>query len=98
MAFHNPDKAENAVGIHTVTLEAQANAEDQSLEQTDEREVLEHPDEITHHAQAGIQKAEATALVWSRKALYGIYAWHVSRITETVPSNGSVQLFHCHEP
>lgn len=91
MAFHNRDKAEDAVNIHTATLEAQANADDQSLEQRGEREVLEHPDEITHHAQAGIQKAEATALVWSRKALYGTYAWYVSRSTETVPSNGSVQ-------
>ncbi|KAJ5668237.1 Major facilitator coppper-regulated transporter crmC [Penicillium maclennaniae] len=75
MAFHNTDKAENAVGIQTVTLEAQGNADGQSLEQRDVREVLEHPDEVTHHAQAGIQKAEAVALVWSRKALYGTYAW-----------------------
>ncbi|KAJ5131933.1 Major facilitator coppper-regulated transporter crmC [Penicillium atrosanguineum] len=79
MAFHSLDKGENAVGIHTVTLEAQANADDQSLEQRDEREVLEHPDEITHHAQAGIQKAEATALVWSSKALYGTYACSLQR-------------------
>lgn len=95
MAFHNRDKVGDAVDIHTAPLEAQANADDQSLEQRDEREVLEHPDEITHHAQAGIQKAEATALVWSRKALYGTYAWYVSRSTATVPSNGSVQLFTC---
>jgi hypothetical protein len=93
MTFHNPQKAENDVDIHAVTLEAHANADDKSLGQRDEREVREHPDKVTHHAQAGIQKAEATALVWSRRALYGTYAWYVSQNTETVPSNGSVQLF-----
>ena len=41
-----------------------------SLEERNEKEVQQHPDEITHNAQAGQQKAEAVALVWSKPALY----------------------------
>jgi hypothetical protein len=61
--------------IHTMTGEHQANIDTQSLEERNEREILEHPDEITQKAQVGVQKAEATALVWSRPALYATYAW-----------------------
>ncbi|CAG7972773.1 unnamed protein product [Penicillium olsonii] len=46
-----------------------------SLEQRNEREIAAHPSEITRNAQNGVQKAEATALVWSKKAVYAIYAW-----------------------
>ncbi|GIJ87974.1 hypothetical protein Asppvi_006890 [Aspergillus pseudoviridinutans] len=46
-----------------------------SLEEKNEREIIEHPDEITQDAQIGVQKAEATALVWSTTALYATYAW-----------------------
>jgi hypothetical protein len=46
-----------------------------SLEAQNEKEVQLHPDEITHNADLGIQKAEAAALVWSRKAVYLTYAW-----------------------
>ncbi|KAJ5580338.1 uncharacterized protein N7459_006323 [Penicillium hispanicum] len=34
-----------------------------------------HPDEITKEAQFGVQKAEAVALVWGKKAVYATYAW-----------------------
>jgi hypothetical protein len=91
MAFDNPHKHEDAVDIRTATSEAQANSDSQSLNQREEREVREHPDEITHHAQAGIQKAEATALVWSMKALYSTYAWCVPQNTEILASNEPVQ-------
>lgn len=77
MVFRNSGKPKDDVNIYTPTLEAVGNADAQSLEERDEREVLEHPDQITHDAQAGIQKAEATALVWSRKALYSTYTWYV---------------------
>lgn len=40
-----------------------------------EKEIRENPDQITGHAQPGVQKAEAVALVWSRGAVYAIYAW-----------------------
>ncbi|KAH8702400.1 siderophore iron transporter [Talaromyces proteolyticus] len=55
--------------------EHQANIDTQSLEERNEREILEHPNEISQEAQVGVQKAEATALVWSRPALYATYAW-----------------------
>ncbi|GFF46725.1 siderophore iron transporter mirB [Aspergillus lentulus] len=46
-----------------------------SLEEKNERKIIEHPNEITQDAQIGVQKAEATALVWSKTALYATYAW-----------------------
>jgi hypothetical protein len=46
-----------------------------SLEQRNEKEIIENPNEITQNAQLGVQKAEAVALVWSKPAVYAIYAW-----------------------
>ncbi|PYH96888.1 siderochrome-iron transporter [Aspergillus ellipticus CBS 707.79] len=46
-----------------------------SLEAQNEKELETHPDEITKDAQLGVQKAEAAALVWSKKAVYATYAW-----------------------
>ncbi|CRG90923.1 Siderophore iron transporter mirB [Talaromyces islandicus] len=46
-----------------------------SLEARNEKEILENPDKVTSYAEAGVQKAEATALVWNRKAVYATYAW-----------------------
>lgn len=42
-----------------------------------EKEIAEHPDKVNQNAQAGIRKAEAAALVWSKSAVYGIFAWYV---------------------
>lgn len=41
----------------------------------DETEVQQNPEHITDKAGLGQQKAEAAALVWSRPAVAGIYAW-----------------------
>lgn len=49
-----------------------------SLEAQNEREVQQHPDQITGNAHIGVQKAEAAALVWGKPALMFIYAWCVS--------------------
>lgn len=46
-----------------------------SLEEQNEKEVNEHPDQVTNDAQVGIKKAEAVALVWTKKAVYCTYAW-----------------------
>lgn len=46
-----------------------------SLEARAEREIELHPGQVTEGADLGVQKAEAAALVWSKKALIGIYAW-----------------------
>lgn len=48
---------------------------DLSLEARNEREVEKHPDEVTKDASEGVQKVQAAALVWSKKAVYCIYAW-----------------------
>lgn len=41
----------------------------------DAKELAHNPDTVTSDAELGQQKAEAAALVWSRPALVGIYAW-----------------------
>ncbi|KAH8432660.1 putative siderochrome-iron transporter [Aspergillus melleus] len=46
-----------------------------SLEARNEKEIELHPDQVTEGAQLGIQRAEAAALVWSKKALVATYAW-----------------------
>lgn len=44
-----------------------------SLEERNEKEVQLHPNQVTVGAHLGQQKAEAAALVWSKKALYATY-------------------------
>lgn len=51
-----------------------------SLEARGEHEVEQHPDEVTQNAETGVQKAEAAALVWSKKSLIAIYAWYVLKL------------------
>jgi hypothetical protein len=46
-----------------------------SIEARAAKEVEAHPDQITADASAGVQKAEAAAMVWSKKAVYAVYAW-----------------------
>ncbi|KAJ5247672.1 hypothetical protein N7468_002655 [Penicillium chermesinum] len=46
-----------------------------SLEWRDEKELNEHPDSVNEKAEDGLKKAEASALVWSKKVVYSIYAW-----------------------
>lgn len=46
-----------------------------SLEVRNEKSIEQHPDEVSNDAYEGVQKAEAAALVWSKKAVYGTYAW-----------------------
>nr|ANF07276.1 MFS transporter [Paecilomyces fulvus] len=52
-----------------------SDSETLSLEVREARENEKHPDEVTQGAQLGVQKAEAAALVWGKKAVYGTYAW-----------------------
>ena len=44
------------------------------LEEQNEKETQAQPDQITADAQAGVQEAEAAALVWSKKAVFLTYA------------------------
>jgi hypothetical protein len=46
-----------------------------SLEARNEKEVQQHPDQVTRQADLGVQKAEAAALVWGKKTVYATYAW-----------------------
>jgi len=49
-----------------------------SLEARNEKEVQLHPNEITRHADLGVKKAEAAALVWGKKTVWATYAWYVA--------------------
>lgn len=49
-----------------------------SLEARAEKEANEHPDRVTSWEDVGVQKAEAAALVWSKKAVLSTYAWYAS--------------------
>ncbi|KAJ5188612.1 Major facilitator superfamily domain general substrate transporter [Penicillium cf. griseofulvum] len=40
-----------------------------------EKEIREHPDVVSANAADGVRKAEAVALVWSKKAVFATYAW-----------------------
>ena len=46
-----------------------------SLEARNEKAIEQHPDEVTENAYRGVKQAEASALVWSKKAVYLTYAW-----------------------
>lgn len=48
---------------------------EESLEWHDEKEVEAHPDQINPNADIGLQKAEAAALVYTKKVVFGIYGW-----------------------
>ncbi|KAJ5915846.1 hypothetical protein N7454_010987 [Penicillium verhagenii] len=50
-------------------------AGEESLEWHDEKEVQSHPDQINSNADIGLQKAEAAALVYTKKVVLGIYGW-----------------------
>ncbi|KAJ5928224.1 hypothetical protein N7466_007180 [Penicillium verhagenii] len=50
-------------------------AGEESLEWHDEKEVQAHPDQINSNADIGLQKAEAAALVYTKKVVLGIYGW-----------------------
>jgi hypothetical protein len=52
-------------------------AQTSSFEWQDEKEIQQRPDEINANASVGLQKAEAAALVYSKRSLIGIYAWWV---------------------
>ena len=40
-----------------------------------EKEIQEHPDQVSANAADGVRKAEAVALVWSKTAVFATYAW-----------------------
>lgn len=80
MAIENAEGGSEPVSIKTKhgNQHLDEDGDVRSLEERHERQLLEDPNGVTHGAQPGIQKAEAAALVWTRKALYATYAWSVS--------------------
>lgn len=66
------DDSQRDAAVSAETLDAS------SLEWRDEKELQAHPDVVNDNAQAGLKKAEASALVWSKTTVYVIYAWWVA--------------------
>jgi hypothetical protein len=58
-------------------LNVEQNRVDDDLTNLDraEKEIQEHPDQVSASTADGVRKAEAVALVWSKKAVYATYAW-----------------------
>lgn len=65
----------NEKDAETGTYTPASDSESLDLVDRNEKEILEHPDQVTANALPGVQKAEAVALVWDKKALYATYAW-----------------------
>ena len=59
----------------TQDFSASSDSDTLSLEARNEKIVQANPDRITSDAQLGVQKAEAAALVWSKKTVYLTYGW-----------------------
>ena len=70
---HRPKNAAEATGNQILSVETDSSR--LSLEARNEKEAQEHPDQVTRDAYLGQQKAEAAALVWSKKAVLLAYAW-----------------------
>jgi hypothetical protein len=58
-----------------VTGASDSESDTLSVEARDQKEVENNPNQVTANAQLGVQKAEAAALVWSKKAVYATYGW-----------------------
>ncbi|KAL4880521.1 major facilitator superfamily domain-containing protein [Aspergillus karnatakaensis] len=52
-----------------------SDSSDLDLFARNEKEIEQNPDQVTRDAHLGVQKAEAAALVWNKKAVYATYAW-----------------------
>ncbi|KAF2859422.1 putative siderochrome-iron transporter [Piedraia hortae CBS 480.64] len=58
----------------TFTKSGESN-DDLSLKEANEKEIETNPNTVSKKDPIGVQKAEAAALVWSKKAVYATYAW-----------------------
>ncbi|KAE8367891.1 major facilitator superfamily domain-containing protein [Aspergillus caelatus] len=70
---HRPKNAAEASGDQILAVETDSSR--LSLEARNEKEAQEHPNQVTRDAHLGQQKAEAAALVWSKKAVRFTYGW-----------------------
>lgn len=70
-----PDDATKQEPISNEIQTSPTDSDNISLEQLDEREVQLNPDQINTKAEAGLQKAEAAALVYGPNTVLAIYAW-----------------------
>ncbi|KAJ5156379.1 siderochrome-iron transporter [Penicillium capsulatum] len=67
--------AQHASKENPSTTPAEVPSDSSSLEMADEKEIQNNPNQINEQAQAGVQKAEAAALVYTKKVIIGIILW-----------------------
>ncbi|EXJ81025.1 hypothetical protein A1O3_07313 [Capronia epimyces CBS 606.96] len=68
-------KAAQSENDKNVSSQSDTDSDGLSLEEQNEKEVIQNPNRVTEHAQLGVQKAEAVALVWPKAAVYATYLW-----------------------
>ncbi|KAJ9624036.1 Siderochrome iron transporter 2 [Taxawa tesnikishii (nom. ined.)] len=72
-AAHEADTAE--VKGTDIAVGTGSDSDNLSLEARNEKEAQLNPDAVTADAQLGVKKAEAAAIVWSKKAVVLTYCW-----------------------
>lgn len=68
-------KTANATGADITQTAASSDSDNLSLEARNEKEAQLNPDAVTADAELGVKKAEAAAIVWSKKAVIATYCW-----------------------
>lgn len=71
----NKPKSEIEAGPDVAVDTSHDESDRNSLEARNEKEIMQHPNEVTSDAQLGVKKIEAAALVWSKKSVYATYVW-----------------------
>ncbi|KAI1608657.1 MFS transporter [Exophiala viscosa] len=64
------------------------------LPDKNEKEILRDPNNVTQHAQLGVKKAEAVALVWPKWAVYATYGWIWVAFFMLALQQGTTTLFN----
>jgi len=84
----HPESEDGKNGANVINDSSASDSDTLSLEAQNEKEVQAHPDQITRNADQGVQKAEAAALVWSKKTVLATYGWyaHHQTLTKATPS------------
>lgn len=79
-ASPDAEKADGQPNVTSNTYDSDS-AETSSLEAQNEKEIQQHPNEVTSDAHLGVKKVEAAALVWGKPALIFTYGWYRCKIS-----------------
>ncbi|KIV82055.1 hypothetical protein PV11_04191 [Exophiala sideris] len=97
MGFFNKfTSSESPVVRKASASDVPTDSETDSLDLPDknEKEIQRDPNHVTQHAQLGVQKAEAVALVWPKWAVYATYGWIWVAFFMLALQQGTTTLFN----